>query len=225
MSNALEQLRYFRIKPTGIVQVGASWGQEVSDFHRAGVPHAIFIEPLPDAYAQLAQHTSRASSNYLAVQALCGAEDGANVLFHVASNAGMSSSILPPADHTSLYPDVVFKETITLQTRKLDSLLQELRSKAKVSHAANFNTLFLDTQGTEMQVLLGAQRMLRDHITAIWTEVSHANLYNGGCRFNELIPFLAGFGFGLVALQMKRAFWGNALFVRMPSQTCGDLKG
>lgn len=215
MSNALEQLSYFRVKPTGIVQVGASWGQEVESFRRAGVPQAVFIEPLPDAYAQLSQRATDASKHYVAIQALCGTEDGAIATFHVASNAGMSSSMLPPADHTSLYPDIDFKRTITLETRRLDTIMQELRSFADLPSSAVFNTLFLDTQGTEMQVLLGAENTLRSDITAIWTEVSHVDLYRGGVRFNELIAFLAAFGFGLVALQMKRAFWGNALFLRM----------
>jgi hypothetical protein len=73
-------------------------------------------------------------------------------------------------------------EKITVQVRRLDSVLEQLRiDKVEV--------LWLDTQGTELQVLKGLGKYL-DTVKCIHTEACPNPYYKGHILQNELESFL-----------------------------------
>ena len=82
-------------RPRGVLQVGASYGQEMQWFVENGIQAGVFIEPLPEPFQALSR-TCQQLPNFVAVNALCAEETGQRVSFHVASNGGMSSSMLKP---------------------------------------------------------------------------------------------------------------------------------
>ncbi|GMR17055.1 MAG: hypothetical protein BMS9Abin32_109 [Gammaproteobacteria bacterium] len=57
-----------------------------------------------------------------------------------------------------------------------------------------FDTLVLDTQGSELMVLQGAGTLLHD-IRYIKTEVADFEAYKGCARLHELSAYLEAFGF------------------------------
>ena len=83
-------------KVGGVLQVGASGGQECPYFIANGITLGALIEPLDQPFAVLRQRCA-GQEGFLPVQALCGSRDGDMVEFHGATNNGESSSILPPA--------------------------------------------------------------------------------------------------------------------------------
>ena len=79
----------------------------------------------------------------------------AKYVLHVADNNGASSSILPFAMHTSLYPEIAYCHDIKASSATLESFVQ--REKLNLDR---YQALVLDTQGSEMMVLKGAVNIL-----------------------------------------------------------------
>ena len=57
----------------------------------------------------------------------------------------------------------------------------------------------MDVQGFELEVLKGAKECLR-HATAVLTEVSFREFYNGQCLFHDVIAFMAERDFWLASI-------------------------
>lgn len=95
-----------------------------------------------------------------------------------------------------------------MKLRTLDRLLPE---HGLVSD--DFDMMFIDTQGAEKHVILGALETLRS-IDFIWMEVSIGGIYEGDMPLSRFVPFLETLGFELGYCELKRFGWGDALFVR-----------
>ncbi|AKJ30253.1 FkbM family methyltransferase [Caldimonas brevitalea] len=198
--------------PRGILQVGASYGQELPMFLQHGVRHGVFIEPLPQPYAHLAA-TCRQIPNYVAVQALCTDESGKTYTFHLATNGGMSSSILPPANHLTVFSDVKFEGTVELSSHTLDDVTAFLGANGHAATMAELDTLYMDTQGAELKILMGANRTLKS-IKYIFTEVMRGDLYAGQTPFPSFCAWLDACGYTLNNVYFDRHHAGDALFIR-----------
>ncbi|MDA3858020.1 MAG: FkbM family methyltransferase [Roseovarius sp.] len=197
----------FKRLPRGVIQIGAHNGREVPRLARSGVTRAVFIDPLEETFGQLEDRVSDIDG-YRAIQALIGDDDGKSVTFNVSSNTGESSSFLEPKDHTKIKPDIHFDEQRPLTLRTLDSLLPE-----KGIAAEDYDMMFIDTQGAEKHVILGALNTLRS-IDFIWMEVSIGDIYQGDMPISRFVVFLEALGFELGHCELKRLGWGDALFVR-----------
>ncbi|MCW7539428.1 FkbM family methyltransferase [Aquabacterium sp. A7-Y] len=198
--------------PQGILQLGASYGQELPLFLDKGVAHGVFIEPLPQPYAHLAQACQRIAG-YVAVQALCTDESGKRYTFHLASNGGMSSSILPPANHLKVFSDVKFEGTVELVSHTVDDVTAFLSANGHQATVAQLDTLYMDTQGAELKILMGANRTLKS-IKYIFTEVMRAELYAGQTPFSSFCAWLDASGYTLNNVYFDRHHAGDALFIR-----------
>lgn len=212
MRDALEIIAALGLpKPQGVIQVGASSGQEVGYFLANGIAHAILIEPLETPFRVL---SARAAGipGYVVVNALCGSVDGQLVEFHVASNNGESSSILKPARHLTDYPHVVFPEMAHLHSFTLDRIVASVHAQ-RPDVAQYLDLLFMDVQGAELHVLKGASATLHG-IRYIYTEVGLGGGYQGDVELTELMHFLKAWGFSLYELEIGETGWGNAMFIR-----------
>ncbi len=198
-------------KANGVLQVGASSGQEIEYFVERGISHGAFVEPLDGPFSVLRARCAE-HQGFLPVQALCGSRDGDTVDFHLATNNGESSSILKPRRHLTDYPFVGFHNVVKMQTFTLDRILLAIASQRPEIMAA-LDLLFMDTQGAELKVLQGANAVLH-HVRYIYTEVGVGGGYEGDVPLEDLIAFLKTYGFRIVDLEMNREGWGNALFVK-----------
>ena len=76
-----------------------------------------------------------------------------------------------------------------------------------------------DTQGFDLAVIKGAQRMIeRRAVRLIFMEITFSDMYKGSPRFDETYAYLADRGFALVSFydfyyQHGRAGWTDALFI------------
>jgi len=198
-------------KPEGILQVGASYGQELHSFLVNGVTRGVFIEPLEAPFRFLAENCSKIPG-FVAVNTLCTDETGKTYTFYVASNQGMSSSILQPASHLTQFEDVKFNEKIEVVSNRLEDVIEFLERNGHQHVTMGLDTLYMDTQGAELKVLLGAGRVLKN-IRYIFTEVTRNELYKGAPSLQELISFLDSVGFTLNNVYFNRAQYGDALFI------------
>src|SRR5262245_1347455 len=90
---------------TGVIHVGASFGQERDIYADAGLPVS-WIEAIPEVYESLQGNLVGRYANQKAICALVTDEDDAEVEFYIANNGGMSSSIFPLGDHKHIWPDI-----------------------------------------------------------------------------------------------------------------------
>jgi FkbM family methyltransferase len=197
--------------PRTVIQVGASGGQEVNEFVTMGVTDALLIEALDIPFSVL-QAKVDAVTNYFALKALVHSVNGIEVDFYVASNTGMSSSILKPARHLQIYPEIAFAEKISLIGFRLDSIVAHLHSNAAIRFK-NADLLYLDVQGAELIVLHGAGELLQ-HASYIWCEVGTGDGYSGAASYIDLIHYLSTYNFQPVYLECAVDGFGDALFVK-----------
>lgn len=198
--------------PQGVLQLGASYGQELQGFVANGVRCGVFVEPLPEPYAHLSA-ACRQIPGYVAVNTLCTDETGRSYTFHLADNGGMSSSILKPANHLQVFESVKFEGSMELVSNTVDDLTAYLAAHGHAEVVDRLDTLYMDTQGAELKILMGANRTLK-RVKYIFTEVMRADLYEGQTPFLSFCHWLDASGFALNNVYFNAHQYGDALFIR-----------
>jgi FkbM family methyltransferase len=177
----------FLKKATGVIHVGANTGQEIQLYAKYGLP-VIWIEPIPEVFETLKTNLIGIPKQ-LAIQGLVTDMDNTEYQFHIANNYGASSSILELNLHQDIWPQIKYEKTIKLQSNTLASLL-----KNNHINIAEYDTLIMDTQGSELLVLKGSVPILQN-FTYIKTEVSDFESYKGCCQLKDIESFLINRGY------------------------------
>ena len=171
----------------GVLHVGANTGQE-RDLYLAHGLQVVWFEPIPEVFQELSRNIM-GYRGQRAIEALVTDRDGEEHMFHVASNRGQSSSILPLKGHRDLWPQVTYERAIQITGWTLPTLLAAHRVDV-----AGFDTLVMDTQGSELRVLQGAEPVL-EGLRFVKTEAADFEAYGGCCRVDDLVAFLGDRGF------------------------------
>ena len=171
----------------GVIHVGANTGQE-RRLYAAFRLDVAWIEPIPSVFAQLRGNLAE-FPRQRAFQYLVTDRDEHIYDFHIASNEGQSSSILPLANHRNMFPKVYYSEELKLRSITLASLM-----KQEALDPLAFQALVLDTQGSELMVLRGATTVL-PHFRFVKVEVPDFESYKGCCVSSELSDFMTQQGF------------------------------
>jgi FkbM family methyltransferase len=183
------------------------------EFVEGGIQAGVFVEPLREPYQHLAG-ICRQIPRFVAVNRLCSDTVGQRHTFHVASNGGMSSSILKPAHHLAVHTGVVFPSTLELLSTTIDEVIAYLADNGHAQVTQMLDLLYMDCQGAEPKIVRGAPRTLRQ-FKYIYSEVMRANLYEGQTPFLSYCQYLDDAGFTLNDVYFG---WpdhsGNALFIR-----------
>ena len=187
----------------GAIHVGAHRAQERPQYLAAGITNIIWIEADPEIAAWLREHCAEPVFNY----AICDEDHGVRD-FHVASNDGVSSSLLWPKEHLWQHPGVAFGRMIQVSTLTLDTLIQE-----RGINIEEYNFLHMDIQGAELLALRGMTKTL-PHIDAVYTEINFLEMYAGCGLVDEIDGFLADYKFERRLTDDTGLGWGNALYVR-----------
>jgi FkbM family methyltransferase len=203
------------VTPRGLIHIGAHEGKEIELYQAMGTQQVLFIEANPIVFERLQANIAEVP-NVLAVNCAISNQNG-TVTLHVTS-LDQSSSILPLKQHKEIYPTIKEIGQVTVQSRTLDTLLQELQL-----NSSDFNLLSIDIQGAELLALQGATNVLK-YIEAINTEVNYEELYEGCVLIDELDKFLEVHGFERVATTTPyHPSWGDAFYVKKPIITMSTL--
>lgn len=176
----------YRLKISGIVQVGAHHGEEIAEYTRHGIKNIVLIEPCAPAF-KILQNKFGAHHHIQLYNVACGSYNGEAEMHVETANKGQSNSLLKPKNHTTQYPDIKFSGSEKVRVKTLDSLELPMHK---------YNMLNMDCQCSEMQVLIGAKKTL-ESIDYIISEVNFpgAELYEGCTDIKEMDEFLKGYGF------------------------------
>ena len=111
--------------------------------------------------------------------------------FHIASNDGGSSSILPfdASKFAKAWPGIKEVKSVRLQTCRLDTLFARQGCDLK-----SVNLIVADVQGYELPVLRGLGSLING-FDAIISELNWASIYKGATKPYQLEAFLVSQGF------------------------------
>ena len=189
-----------------VLDVGANAGQTVLKL-KSLLPdcrlHA--FEPSPQTFLELEGATRRIQDLTL-TQAGVGQADGVETLLE--NEHSVMTSFLTPS--TAAAGTVVEERPVAMVS--LDSYCE--REQIEV-----IDFLKVDTQGYDLQVLKGSQRLLDEkRIRIVQLEVIFVDLYVGAPSFDGIYRFLVDHGFRLFALYDLHfaggaATWADAIFV------------
>jgi FkbM family methyltransferase len=193
----------YDMKITGVLHIGAHFGQEFDIYESLGIKNTIFFEPLPHVFRELNKKLEGKSVLY---ETALGNTVGKVEMFVESNNQGMSSSILEPGIHTQQYPHIVFNNKVTVPITKLD-LVMETHNKT------DYNFICIDVQGYELEVLKGADESL-NNIDYIISEVNRAEVYKNCTKVSELDKFLGEYGFVRKETDWVGQTWGDALYIK-----------
>jgi FkbM family methyltransferase len=194
-----------KIKPTHVLHLGSSVGQERESYEAQGIKKVIWVEALPDIYEQLVKNIAK-YPKHITFCACVSDVDGEEVTFHRASNESQSSSFLDFGTHAKEHPTVKFVEDLQMKTVRVDTLLKGIELEA--GGFAN-----LDLQGVELLALRGMGNLL-GRFDFVYIEINREPLYIGCSLVGEIDEFLAIAGFIRVETKWTGANWGDALYVR-----------
>ncbi len=195
-------LRRYKREVRGAIQVGAHHGIEYPWFK--GIQNLLFFEPQPEAFEKLQRNVG---PEVLLAQKAVGAENKTVEMFVETVNQGQSSSVLSPQEHSDLYPSIVFEGKIAVEQVRLDDYLMENHLEGR------FNFLEIDVQGYELEVLKGAQKLLRD-IDYLYCEVNKTSVYKNCALVDEVDAFLSQFGFFRHQTVWVKDAFGDALYLK-----------
>lgn len=203
--NQIDLLERHGLRPSGVLHVGASEGQEIELYHAAGIPKQIHVEALPDVYSRLASKAA-AVPGAEAINACISDTPARGVTFNVASNGGQSSSLLEFGTHRTLHPQVEFVDRLEVNTVRLDQLPIDW---------AGIDYLVTDLQGCDLRAIRSAGDFL-EQIEAIYAEVYRGEVYLGNDLVKDMDEYLSAKGFHRVETTWVKLFWGDAFYVRKP---------
>jgi len=171
-------------------------GQE-RDFYRSHGLTVVWIEPLPRIFQILddlmVHYKKQSAYKYLVTDV-----DDKEYVFHVTDNSGESSSIFELARHKDVWPWVKKHHELKIKSITLPSLLEKEGIDINL-----FDALVMDTQGSELLVLKGAEKLLQ-HFTYIQTEVVDFESYAGGCQSKDVDDYLRSHNFHRVRKDLLR---------------------
>ena len=210
MGNRMSLLMDFRqlykkynLNITGIIHIGAHYGDELGDYIDHGVQNIILFEPLSNNFDKLRENCMDLNVNIEAHNVALGSKEG-NATMYLSDNDTQSSSILKPKIHIKEMPWINFEGTEEVEVKTLDSY-----------NIKGYNFINIDVQGYEMEVFKGGKNTL-EGIDYIYSEVNKAELYEGCAQIGELDSFLGNYGFERVETYWPEDWynWGDALYIK-----------
>lgn len=218
-SNRILWLRAIGINT--ILDIGANTGQFAQHIRRV-IPDAMIysFEPLPDCFEQLKENLAN-WVNFSAFNLALG--DRTGELIFQRNEYSPSSSFLKMADlHREAFPYTRNTDHVTVTTRRLDDLSQELSVKEPL-------LVKIDVQGYEGHVLRGGEGII-GRASVIIVETSFETLYEGQPRFDDIYRTLVSWGFAysgafdqLCSPQDGRPLQQDSIFVNQWKHRSRDL--
>jgi len=179
-----------------VIDVGANSGQWASRLRKTGYMGQIISYEPSSAFTDLEKKTAKDS--FWRAKKIALSDCSGFTTFFVASNSGLSSSILQPKKILDYHSGIKFKSEIQVPITRLDS---------EGIEGSNIY-LKIDTQGSEFNVLQGSLNLL-PHISVIEFESSLAELYDGERSHHSISTWLISKGFQ--PRQMVVTHWDSQL--------------
>lgn len=198
-------------KPVVIFDAGANNGSTTEKYrglYPASTVHA--FEPIPDMAALFEQR--HAGNDRVILNRLALSDKAGEVSFNINKSPDTSSLLESASIGSSSDPLCQTVSTITVRTATIDDYCRDM-------NISRIDILKMDTQGSELNILRGASRMLAEQrVGLIFTEVYFKQQYQQQPLFDELFSFLRKMDFDLQDIyetqyNQRQLLWGDAIFI------------
>jgi len=198
--NLTELKNKYSMDVTGIIHIGAHFGEEHETYKSLGINNIVYFEPVKKTFNVLCERVKDAKLFNYAL----GNENKMIEMHIETADAYGCSSILKPSSN---YDSVEFSSNELVEMKRLDDF-----------NFKDYNFLNIDVQGYEYEVLKGSLETLKnvDYIICeINRETPSKKLdYIGTVTIEKIIELLTPFGFILVEQDWAGVSWGDGLFVK-----------
>jgi FkbM family methyltransferase len=176
------------IKPGDICyDIGGYRGYMSGVMAHAGASKVYIFEPLPKNQSALRRLAELNPGLPLELVPFALANSDGSMLFKIMPDASMGK-----LSTSAFQPDAVVMAEISVEIMKLDSVIREKRF-------APPNVIKIDVEGAEMDVLLGAEQVLRKGRPRMFIEAHSAQLKA------ECTKFLSNLGYSIQLLEKNKA--------------------
>ena len=199
--NLDELYEKYNMNITGVVHVGAHFGEEQNAYKKLGIEKIIYFEPVSKTFAVLKEKIKDA---ILYNVALGNSETEIEMFVEDLDKYGSSSILKPSLNHVGF---ATYSSKEKVQMKRLDSY-----------NFTDYNFLNLDVQGYELEVLKGAEKTL-NYVDYIMCEINRqTNLkpleYENISLIEDVEDFLSLYGFKLVEANWAGLSWGVGFFIK-----------
>lgn len=172
-----------------VLDVGANVGQFGTDLRNTGYRGKIIsFEPASEPFLHLLKRSQKDTSWSVFNIGLGNRIE--EIDLHIASNNGLSSSVLEPGLHTDFFPGIRFDRTEKIQISTLSNFIKEQNLQdCRI-------LLKIDAQGYESLILEGALEIF-DSVVSTYLELSLVELYRGEVGALAILNTLSALGHGL----------------------------
>lgn len=201
--NLNELHKKYNMNISGVIHVGAHFGEEQNAYKLLGISKISYFEPVGKTFKKLKEKIG--DEAHLFNYAL-GNENKKIEMYVEEADAYGCSSLLKPSDN---YKNVKFNYDEIVQMKRLDDVEFDF---------SNYNFMNIDVQGYELEVLKGSVKTL-EHIDYIMCEINRFTLekpleYINCVQISELIEFLSSFSFRFVESNWAGVSWGDGFFIK-----------
>lgn len=198
-----EIIKKYNMNISGVIHIGAHYGEEIPNYVKVGIKNIILFEPLEENFKVLKKNISPYSNLNIKKYQVALGNENTSITMNLSSNNLESSSILKPKQHLNLYPDITFDRTEEVELQKLDDY-----------NCKNYNFINMDVQGYELEVLKGAKDTL-NHIDYVYCEVNRDEIYEGNAYIEDIDKYLSKYNMRRVETSWwYDSDWGDALYIR-----------
>jgi len=196
-------IKKYNMNISGVIHIGAHYGEEVSNYVKVGIEKIVLFEPLKENFEVLKKNISIHSNTNIRKYQVALGNKNTTITMNLSSNNLESSSILKPKQHLNLYPDIIFNRTEEVELQKLDDY-----------NCKNYNFINMDVQGYELEVLKGAKDTL-NHIDYVYCEVNRDEIYEGNAYIEDIDKYLLNYNMKRVETSWwYDSDWGDALYIK-----------
>jgi FkbM family methyltransferase len=185
---------------TGVIHIGAHFGEEHDTYKSLGICDIVYFEPVKKTFDVLNERVKDAKTYNFAL----GNENKMIEMYIEESDDYGCSSILQPSSN---YDTVRFSPNELVEMKRLDDF-----------NFKGYNFLNIDVQGYEYEVLKGSLKTLNDVeyiICEVNRETPQKRLdYIGSVTIEKIIELLTPYGFILVEQDWAGISWGDGLFIK-----------
>jgi len=198
-----EIIKKYNMNISGVIHIGAHYGEEIPNYVKVGIKNIILFEPLGENFKVLKKNISPYLNLNIKKYQVALGNQNTTITMNLSSNNLESSSILKPKQHLNLYPDITFDRTEEVELQKLDDY-----------NCKNYNFINMDVQGYELEVLKGAKDTL-NHIDYVYCEVNRDEIYEGNAYIEDIDKYLSKYNMRRVETSWwYDSDWGDALYIR-----------
>lgn len=178
------------------IDVGANMGQTINLVRKDFKNSKIYsFEPTPELVKQLEDKYKKDTEVTISEKALADFDGEAK--FYISTYSPTNSMLIPDIE---LYTEIHSERVADFKNLKeIIVPVTTLNNWYKVNNfTERIDVLKIDTQGTELQVLKGAEDLLKDKIKIIILEIQFVNFYKGSPPYYKIFEFLYNHEFNLL---------------------------